>query len=162
MHAPNPATRDARPVPAPDADSQPYWDAANREVFLFQRCTACSKPQFYARALCRHCHGRELAWEQAAGGGTIIDMVSGSARLDPIAPPGEGGWGILYSASKAAFGRVAGGVNAEYRAAGVRAFNVDPGNVVVTNIHDPAVLVEYWVRRTAVRFNPGTYLITLA
>lgn len=39
---------------------------------------------------------------------------------------------------------------------------VDPGNVVVTNIHDPAVLVEYWVRRTAVRFNPGTYLITLA
>ena len=66
----------------------------------------------------------------AAGGGTIVDMVSGSARLDPIAPPGEGGWGILYSASKAAFGRVAGGINAEYRSKGVRAFNVDPGNVV--------------------------------
>ena len=66
----------------------------------------------------------------AAGGGTIIDMVSGSARLDPAGPPGEGGWGILYSASKAAFGRVAGGVNAEYRSRGVKAFNVDPGNVV--------------------------------
>ncbi|MCX6510902.1 MAG: SDR family NAD(P)-dependent oxidoreductase [Actinobacteria bacterium] len=66
----------------------------------------------------------------AAGGGTIIDMVSGSARLDPAGPPGEGGWGILYSASKAAFGRVAGGVNAEYRAKGIKAFNVDPGNVV--------------------------------
>lgn len=66
----------------------------------------------------------------AAGGGTIIDMVSGSARLDPIAPPGEGGWGILYSASKAAFARVAGGVNAEYRSMGIKAFNVDPGNVV--------------------------------
>ncbi len=66
----------------------------------------------------------------AAGGGTIIDMVSGSARLDPAGPPGEGGWGILYSASKAAFGRVAGGVNAEYRSRGIRAFNVDPGNVV--------------------------------
>src|SRR6478735_3466412 len=64
------------------------------------------------------------------GRGTIIDMVSGSARLDPPAPAGEGGWGILYSASKAAFGRVAGGVNADHRAAGVRAFNVDPGNVV--------------------------------
>ena len=46
------------------------------------------------------------------GRGTIIDMVSGSARLDPPAPAGEGGWGILYSASKAAFGRVAGGINA--------------------------------------------------
>ena len=66
----------------------------------------------------------------ARGGGTIIDMVSGSARHDPPAPPGEGGWGILYSGSKAAFGRVAGGINAEYRETGIRAFNVDPGNVV--------------------------------
>ena len=64
------------------------------------------------------------------GSGTIINMVSGSARLDPPGPPGEGGWGILYSASKAAFARVAGGVNAEYRSLGLRAFNVDPGNVV--------------------------------
>jgi NAD(P)-dependent dehydrogenase (short-subunit alcohol dehydrogenase family) len=64
------------------------------------------------------------------GRGTIIDMVSGSARLDPQAPPGEGGWGILYSGSKAAFARVAGGINAEYLSAGIRAFNVDPGNVV--------------------------------
>lgn len=64
------------------------------------------------------------------GSGTIIDMVSGSARYDPPAPPGEGGWGVLYSASKAAFGRIAGGVNAEYRAKGIKAFNVDPGNVV--------------------------------
>jgi NAD(P)-dependent dehydrogenase (short-subunit alcohol dehydrogenase family) len=64
------------------------------------------------------------------GSGTIIDMVSGSARLDPPAPAGEGGWGILYSASKAAFGRVAGGINADHRADGVKAFNVDPGNVV--------------------------------
>ncbi len=64
------------------------------------------------------------------GSGNIINMVSGSARLDPQGPPGEGGWGILYSASKAAFARVAGGINAEYRSQGLRAFNVDPGNVV--------------------------------
>ncbi|CAB4595419.1 unannotated protein [freshwater metagenome] len=64
------------------------------------------------------------------GSGSIINMVSGSARLDPPGPPGEGGWGILYSASKAAFARVAGGINAEYRSKGIKAFNVDPGNVV--------------------------------
>ncbi|HVU72645.1 MAG TPA: SDR family NAD(P)-dependent oxidoreductase [Mycobacteriales bacterium] len=64
------------------------------------------------------------------GGGRIINMVSASARLDPRAPAGEGGWGIAYSASKAAFGRVAGGIEAEFAARGVRAFNVDPGNVV--------------------------------
>jgi NAD(P)-dependent dehydrogenase (short-subunit alcohol dehydrogenase family) len=63
------------------------------------------------------------------GSGRIINMVSGSARQDPIAPAGAGGWGIGYSASKAAFARVAGGINAEFRPA-ICAFNVDPGNVV--------------------------------
>lgn len=64
------------------------------------------------------------------GSGRVINMVSGSARHDPPAPAGEGGWGIGYSASKAAFARVAGGINAEFRPKGVIAFNVDPGNVV--------------------------------
>jgi NAD(P)-dependent dehydrogenase (short-subunit alcohol dehydrogenase family) len=64
------------------------------------------------------------------GSGTVINMVSGSARQDPPAPAGAGGWGIGYSASKAAFARVAGGIEAEYRSQGVRAYNVDPGNVI--------------------------------
>ena len=64
------------------------------------------------------------------GSGRVINMVSGSARLDPPAPAGAGGWGIAYSASKAAFARVAGGIEAEFAPEGVRAFNVDPGNVV--------------------------------
>lgn len=63
-------------------------------------------------------------------GGRIINMVSGSARQDPVAPAGEGGWGIAYSASKAAFARVAGGIEAEFSRHGIRAFNVDPGNVI--------------------------------
>lgn len=66
----------------------------------------------------------------AAGGGTFVNIVSGSARSDPPAPPGAGGWSLAYSGAKAAFGRIAGSINAEYVAAGVRAFNVDPGFVV--------------------------------
>jgi NAD(P)-dependent dehydrogenase (short-subunit alcohol dehydrogenase family) len=64
------------------------------------------------------------------GHGRIINMVSGSARHDPPGPAGAGGWGIGYAASKAAFGRVAGGIEAEFKGQGVRAFNVDPGNVI--------------------------------
>jgi NAD(P)-dependent dehydrogenase (short-subunit alcohol dehydrogenase family) len=64
------------------------------------------------------------------GAGRILNMVSGSARHDPPGPAGAGGWGIGYSASKAAFGRIAGGIEAEFKARGVRAFNVDPGNVI--------------------------------
>jgi NAD(P)-dependent dehydrogenase (short-subunit alcohol dehydrogenase family) len=66
----------------------------------------------------------------ARGSGRIVNMVSGSARRNPPGPPGAGGWGIAYSASKAAFGRVAGGIEAEFAGDGVRAFNVDPGYVV--------------------------------
>ena len=66
----------------------------------------------------------------AQGGGTIVNMASGSASSDPPGPPDEGGWSVVYSASKAAFGRIAGCVNAEHGRQGVRAFNVDPGFVV--------------------------------
>jgi NAD(P)-dependent dehydrogenase (short-subunit alcohol dehydrogenase family) len=66
----------------------------------------------------------------AAGGGLIVDVVSSSATNDPPGPPGEGGWGLAYAASKAAFGRIAGVINAEYAGAGVRAFNLDPAFVV--------------------------------
>ncbi|MFF0815236.1 SDR family NAD(P)-dependent oxidoreductase [Rhodococcus sp. NPDC003318] len=65
-----------------------------------------------------------------AGSGVLINLVSGSASVDPPAAPGEGGWGLSYAASKAAFGRLAGAVNAEYRHLGVRAFNLSPGFVV--------------------------------
>lgn len=66
----------------------------------------------------------------AAGGGVIVNMCSGSATIDPPAPPGEGGWGLVYAAAKAGFGRIAGAVNAEFRTQGVRAFNLEPGFVV--------------------------------
>lgn len=64
------------------------------------------------------------------GRGTIVNICSGSAATDPPAPPGEGGWGVVYSASKAAFGRLAGAINAEFRPRGIQAFNLDPGFVV--------------------------------
>jgi NAD(P)-dependent dehydrogenase (short-subunit alcohol dehydrogenase family) len=64
------------------------------------------------------------------GSGVIVNVYSGSATSDPPGPPDAGGWGLAYSASKAAFGRIAGAVNAEYRERGVRAFNLDPGFVV--------------------------------
>ncbi|MCW2786985.1 MAG: oxidoreductase [Marmoricola sp.] len=66
----------------------------------------------------------------ARGAGTIVNMASSSATYDPPAGPGEGGWGLGYASSKAAFGRMAGSINAELGSRGIRAFNVDPGFVV--------------------------------
>jgi len=64
------------------------------------------------------------------GSGTIVNMSSATAVMDPPAPAGEGGWGLGYGASKAAFLRVAGAIHVEYGARGIRTFSVDPGFTV--------------------------------
>lgn len=65
-----------------------------------------------------------------SGNGVVVNLASGSATMDPPAPPGEGGWGLSYAASKASFGRIAGAINSEYRDAGIKAFNLSPGFVI--------------------------------
>ncbi len=61
------------------------------------------------------------------GGGTVINMTSGSGQMDPPGPVGQGGWGFAYAASKAAFHRMVGILHVEHGKQGLRAFNVDPG-----------------------------------
>jgi NAD(P)-dependent dehydrogenase (short-subunit alcohol dehydrogenase family) len=61
------------------------------------------------------------------GGGRVVNMASATASMDPPAPAGEGGWGLGYGASKAAFLRVAGQLHVEFSSQGLVAFNVDPG-----------------------------------
>jgi NAD(P)-dependent dehydrogenase (short-subunit alcohol dehydrogenase family) len=64
------------------------------------------------------------------GGGTIINLGSGSALVRPPAPAGEGGWSLAYCASKAALHQVAVVIDVEYRDRGVRAFTLEPGFIV--------------------------------
>ena len=66
----------------------------------------------------------------AGGGGSVINMSSGTAHLDPVAPTGKGGWGIAYAAAKAALTRIAPILHVEHGGDGIRAFNLDPGFVV--------------------------------
>ena len=63
-------------------------------------------------------------------GGTIINMTSGSALIDPPAPAGAGGWGWAYAASKAAFHKLAGILHVEHAGEGIRCFNVNPGFIL--------------------------------
>ncbi len=62
--------------------------------------------------------------------GRIVNMTSAAGMTDPTAPAGEGGWGLAYSASKAAFHRTAGILAVEHGPDGVLAFNVEPGMVL--------------------------------
>jgi len=61
------------------------------------------------------------------GRGVFINFSSTAAFSTPTKPPGAGGWGITYGATKAAGHRLAGFVSLEFGARGLLAFNVEPG-----------------------------------
>ncbi|MBU6258023.1 MAG: SDR family NAD(P)-dependent oxidoreductase [Burkholderiales bacterium] len=65
----------------------------------------------------------------AQGGGLIVNVGSGAGQADPPMPADQGAWGYAYGASKAALARLAGCINVEYGARGVRACSVNPGVV---------------------------------
>lgn len=73
---------------------------------------------------------RVLPGMLAQGGGTIVNLGSGSALRQPPKPVGEGGWSLAYCATKAAFHQVAALVDVEFRSQGIRAFTLEPGYIV--------------------------------
>jgi NAD(P)-dependent dehydrogenase (short-subunit alcohol dehydrogenase family) len=66
----------------------------------------------------------------ARGGGTIVNVTSAVAVIDPSAPTGQGGWGAAYAMSKGAFHRLAAILAVELAGEAVFVFNVEPGFVV--------------------------------
>jgi NAD(P)-dependent dehydrogenase (short-subunit alcohol dehydrogenase family) len=64
------------------------------------------------------------------GDGTVVNVTSAVAVIDPQAPVGEGGWGAAYAMSKGAFHRLAGILAVELGDRGIRTFNLEPGYVI--------------------------------
>lgn len=63
--------QDAKPVPHPTDESQPYWDAAAQGQLRLQRCAACGKARHYPQLVCAACYSLEAEWFDAAGVGTV-------------------------------------------------------------------------------------------
>ncbi len=60
------------PSPAPSADTQAFWDAANRGEFILRHCNDCNRPHWYPRAICPLCGSADTQWQAASGNGTIF------------------------------------------------------------------------------------------
>jgi NAD(P)-dependent dehydrogenase (short-subunit alcohol dehydrogenase family) len=65
------------------------------------------------------------------GGGTFINISSAAGYASPTKPAGQGGWGMGYGVSMAAFHRVAGFLATELGDQGIQCFNVQP-NLIAT------------------------------
>jgi uncharacterized OB-fold protein len=62
---------EAKPVPHPSPESQPYWDGAAEGKLRLQRCQACGKLRNYAQLVCPGCYSLDVEWIEASGRGTV-------------------------------------------------------------------------------------------
>ena len=58
-------------LPTPDADTQPFWDAAREHELLIRRCRGCGSASFYPRPFCPRCWSDDVTWERASGRATL-------------------------------------------------------------------------------------------
>jgi NAD(P)-dependent dehydrogenase (short-subunit alcohol dehydrogenase family) len=71
---------------------------------------------------------------QRAHGGTFLNITSGAGQHTPTKVAGEGGWALVYAATKAGFHRIADMLALEYGQRGIRAINVNPGFVATERV----------------------------
>ena len=62
-----------RPLPVPDEQSQPFWDAAAKHVLTLPRCSNCRQFSFPPDLTCPHCQTLTpaFAFEPVASGGKL-------------------------------------------------------------------------------------------
>ena len=63
------------PLPKPNSDTQPFWDAAAQGRLVYQYCRSCDRPQFYPRSRCAACQSSNLEWRTSKGDGTIASFT---------------------------------------------------------------------------------------
>ncbi len=61
----------SRPLPVPDSDSEPYWQAAHEHRLEIPRCLDCGHYEFPPRHYCRNCRSLNLEWTEVSGRGTV-------------------------------------------------------------------------------------------
>ena len=77
----------ARPIAAPDAVTQAWWDATRERRLLVQRCETCGHHQHYPRGICTACHGVDLGYVESTGRGTIYSWSEVMRAPDPAFDP---------------------------------------------------------------------------
>lgn len=65
------APKPTRIAPIVTLDAKTFWEAADREEFIGQKCGDCDKFVFPPRPMCPHCHSLNRQDVQLSGKGTV-------------------------------------------------------------------------------------------
>lgn len=60
-----------KPVPIPDLESAPYWEAARQHRLQLPRCQQCGYILFPPRPECPECQNDQLDWTGLSGRGVV-------------------------------------------------------------------------------------------
>ncbi len=58
-------------APAPNPETEAFWDGAKSGKLLLKKCAACGAVHYYPRAICPFCFSDRTQWQEATGEGTI-------------------------------------------------------------------------------------------
>lgn len=65
----------SKSIPQPTPETQPFWDAAQRDELCIQYCQDCEAHYFYPRPFCPKCFGDNVTWVQVSGRATLHSYV---------------------------------------------------------------------------------------
>jgi NAD(P)-dependent dehydrogenase (short-subunit alcohol dehydrogenase family) len=100
-------------------------------------------------------------WKQQ-GGGIVINITSSAGQIETPAPIGQGGWGLGYSITKAAFGRMIPGLAKELRPHGVAVIGLMPGFVATERMAAELAGFGFDASKGLPTENPGRVCAMLA
>ncbi len=64
------------PLPERDWDlTKPFWDEAEKESLVIQRCQACERFVWFPAAKCPRCGGEALKWTRVSGRGRLFSWA---------------------------------------------------------------------------------------
>ena len=79
-----------KPLPMPNEDTAPYWEAARAGELRMQRCRDCGWTRFPPSLLCPRCLSENGEWTRMSGRGSIFSWVivhqSQHPAFNPDAP----------------------------------------------------------------------------
>ena len=118
-------------------------------------------PLLLTQAFLRHALARD-AHPLLGTRGWLIDVTSDAGRRTPERLAGNGGWSLVYAATKGGFHRIADMVAHEYGHLGVRAVNVNPGLVATERVLDSGASLAWIAERGASPDSIGDAIVRIA
>ncbi|MHB8574944.1 MAG: Zn-ribbon domain-containing OB-fold protein [Dehalococcoidia bacterium] len=65
----------AKPLPAVNEETRPYWESAKAHRLALQRCSACGKFRYPVTTYCPACLSDTVEWTPVSGRGVVYSFI---------------------------------------------------------------------------------------